>query len=446
MKLFHCLLIALPFTGLASRQQDSVIDKIPGVFAVENSHFYVKPSREIFSGFVSSALDSPNSNYLAFAGDPNANQQIPFISQTDWQEYDLGPDQGIYVYNIARKSNQLVFKYPPAKYRLITLEWVKNTDILLFRLLEGKQKHVYAYNANTTRLLEIPPISDDFYEPQLNYAQNYDSFVYFSYDSQNEDTAVLYILSLQSMKWRKMSVPVRSNLFCDGKIVITYEYNRETKKATFSEVNLLTGRITELTMPEEREIVDLPYFEINLRGPKIIIGEDVSIDEDDSTGETTLPKNFVYLTQDGFNAGYTNDQKTVWYTDRSGLHISEVALIRPSETSLFEKEYTKQLTISQAKQMGVGISIYSSDYDDILPRSSDWADCVMPYVKSEELFQNFKYLLDGQEISKLGDPRQIALGQIETPYGTATVFLDLNVIWKDRPKSTQTQTLTELRY
>lgn len=446
MKSLLLFLIALPFATFVILPQESVIDKIPGVFAVADSHFYVKPSREIFSGSVSSALDSPNSNYLAFAGDPNVNQQVPYISQTGWREYDLGPDQGIYVYSIARKSSQLVFKYAPTKYRLTTLEWVEYTDILLFRLIEGSEQKTYVYNAKTTRLLQIPQIPDDIYEPSLVYAQKYDSFVYFGYDPQKEDTALLYILSLQTMKWRKMSVPIDSSrLFSDGKIVFTYDYNRDTQNATFSEINLLTGQITEFSLPQDGTLVEQVRFEIASVGPEILIVDEFFQDEDEITGEATIPKNAIYLTRDGFNAGYTGDQKTVWYTNRSGLHVSEVILIKPTETRLFEKEYIKQFSISQAKQLAVGISIYSSDYDDKLPLSNDFAESVMPYVKSDELFQNFTYLLDGQEIAKLGDPRQVALGQIETPFGTATVFLDFSVVWKDRPKSSQTQTLSELR-
>lgn len=43
-------------------------------------------------------------------------------------------------------------------------------------------------------------------------------------------------------------------------------------------------------------------------------------------------------------------------------------------------------SLSNVKQIGIGLMMYSADFDDRLPKADEWQDAVFPYVKNEELF------------------------------------------------------------
>ncbi len=51
------------------------------------------------------------------------------------------------------------------------------------------------------------------------------------------------------------------------------------------------------------------------------------------------------------------------------------------------KKSEAQICMSNLKQLSVGMMIYASDYDDYLPKSVNWSDVVMPYIKNLEVFK-----------------------------------------------------------
>jgi hypothetical protein len=110
------------------------------------------------------------------------------------------------------------------------------------------------------------------------------------------------------------------------------------------------------------------------------------------------------------------------------------------------KKVVKHETMSRAKQVATGMMIYMADYDDILPPSNNWQEVLYPYLKNNKITEGFTYLMNGENAADINDPADRELGVVQTPFGQAVVRADGSVIWKDRPKSTQTQTLTELRY
>ncbi|MBX3111964.1 MAG: hypothetical protein KF857_08140 [Fimbriimonadaceae bacterium] len=84
----------------------------------------------------------------------------------------------------------------------------------------------------------------------------------------------------------------------------------------------------------------------------------------------------------------------------------------------------------QAKQVGLALIIYSSDYDDLLPPNSHWQDNVLPYTKSVDMLKGFSYVLDGQNLTSFDKPSETQIGSVDTRYGRAVVYADGHVKWE----------------
>lgn len=104
-----------------------------------------------------------------------------------------------------------------------------------------------------------------------------------------------------------------------------------------------------------------------------------------------------------------------------------------AERELFDRQealMTKERAISNAKQVGLALIMYASDNDDFMP-ISDITEAVMPYCKNEEILNGFIYTYQGGNLSDLKDPANTPLGFIKGPGGTATVYADGSVRWKE---------------
>ncbi|MBL8060242.1 MAG: hypothetical protein JNK63_05955 [Chthonomonas sp.] len=120
----------------------------------------------------------------------------------------------------------------------------------------------------------------------------------------------------------------------------------------------------------------------------------------------------------------------VLYTLDGLLIYREIATAR---RELFDHEdgpMTKEKAMSNAKQVGLSLIMYASDNDDFMP-VSDFKEAVMPYSKNEDIFSGFIYTYQGGNLADIKDPSNTPLGFIKGPGGTATVYADGSVRWKE---------------
>lgn len=104
-----------------------------------------------------------------------------------------------------------------------------------------------------------------------------------------------------------------------------------------------------------------------------------------------------------------------------------------ADRELFDRQealMTKERAISNAKQVGLALIMYASDNDDFMP-IGDIKEAVMPYCKNEELLNGFIYTYQGGNLADIKDPANTPLGFIKGPGGTATVYADGSVRWKE---------------
>lgn len=143
--------------------------------------------------------------------------------------------------------------------------------------------------------------------------------------------------------------------------------------------------------------------------------------------ESDDPQLPALVTKDGVRGGVMPKQQAVWFVDSFGLYLCDLMPVETEKLEALKREAVKAVAISRAKQVGIGMMIYGADYDDYLPRSGDWENAVLPYLRSRDLTNGFVYLGNGENLSNLKDPANQVLGYIDTPYGRAIVRMDSSV-------------------
>lgn len=133
----------------------------------------------------------------------------------------------------------------------------------------------------------------------------------------------------------------------------------------------------------------------------------------------------LLLTYDG-DASIGDSGSAVVYSSGG---VTFLRLIRkvPSEELAALLQAEKARALSQAKQMGLGLIMYSNDWDDQLPID---ISTVYPYIKNQDLMNGFSYLHSGgYGETGVASPADTVLGQVSTVGGTAIVYYDGHAKW-----------------
>ena len=249
---------------------------------------------------------------------------------------------------------------------------------------------------------------------------------------QNQQVDELLVLNSTTQQTKVIpirdTVPMR--LVGDGKRIFSYSYDQNLGAPVLShELDINSGTFVDIENIEYTE--PEPKYYVSYRGPVISAQESWRLNESSRVRPRT-----ALLSYDGSEGGCTYDGKQIWFVDRSGLNISDVTTLTAEQFEDMVKEVVKADTLQRAKQVGTAMMIYCADYDDLFPPTSNWQDNVNPYIKNKEMFDGFTYMMNGENGSDIENPASTVMGMIETPFGTAIVYCDSHVVWKDRPKPT----------
>lgn len=102
-------------------------------------------------------------------------------------------------------------------------------------------------------------------------------------------------------------------------------------------------------------------------------------------------------------------RNTIAYLDG---HVNDETTVNPNPPTLYQQSQTR------LKSVSLGVVMYSSDYDEVLPLTNQWVDELMPYVKSDLPFHspamqiknaaNYGYALNsavaGQSVANIASP------------------------------------------
>lgn len=95
----------------------------------------------------------------------------------------------------------------------------------------------------------------------------------------------------------------------------------------------------------------------------------------------------------------------------------------------------RERIVSQARQVGTAILMYSSDWDDVLPiPGGDLREMILPYHLSESVLEGFVYTYSGPTSKdQIADLSKTEIGFIRGPGGVAVLFGDGRVEWRPDP-------------
>jgi prepilin-type processing-associated H-X9-DG protein len=96
-----------------------------------------------------------------------------------------------------------------------------------------------------------------------------------------------------------------------------------------------------------------------------------------------------------------------------------------------ERQAQKAVAISNAKQAGLALLMYSQDYDETLPTGDDINTKLAPYLKNTDPLDGFSYTYPGGKLGDIANPSETVLGIVSGPGGHAIVYADGHVRWKD---------------
>lgn len=111
-------------------------------------------------------------------------------------------------------------------------------------------------------------------------------------------------------------------------------------------------------------------------------------------------------------------------TKRSLIKVPKAEFLKSGE------EFEKSELLSRVKQIGTGISLYVSDYDDEWPVTSGFGDIIDPYLKDRNITEGFEFLRPGKAYGDITDREKTRIGHIRGRFGRAYVNADNSVGWE----------------
>lgn len=410
--------------------------KVVRTFKFGNAYRYVMPPKQVYYGAVEGVQVSPDSQYLAFLADPQANRKIPYFPGIDQL---FGNEKAKPTLNICNVTTGKVISVLTAltpDTQIETYSWMAGSPYLS-AIVNGRDQDILTLiNPANGQLNDISlgNASSIFLEPLFIASTSLIIIPRVVMVNQAQQLR-FQIIDIRSKQSRTITLKENPgyDFWSDGSQVYTCNRNWETGvKTTTGFVNLQTGEVT----PVQPEPINapLPAYWVLSFTQNITIQQPP---ENNSTSREYKATNQATLTREGLDGGSTPDGKIAWFTDRSGLNICDIAPVTAQQFEDMAKEIVMRDAVSRGKQIGTAMMIYASDYDDYFPPASDWQNNVAPYIKNNSMFDGFVYMLNGENSTTIENPAQRILGTIETPFGTATVYADTHTIWKDRPKPTK---------
>lgn len=127
-------------------------------------------------------------------------------------------------------------------------------------------------------------------------------------------------------------------------------------------------------------------------------------------------------------------KNAVAYVSKENLMVREIQPLSAKDLDKMLAEAEKKEIMSRAKQVGIAMMIYATDYDDLMPPNADWQRLLEPYMKSKTMSDGFYYEMNGDNLTNVDDPAKKRMGYIDGRYGRAIVYADSHVIWDPKRK------------
>jgi hypothetical protein len=199
-------------------------------------------------------------------------------------------------------------------------------------------------------------------------------------------------------------------------------------------INEGTGELTKLNIsaynppkPPE-EIVKLSTRVITIEVQKARKPTSVLVASDPETGSDSV----VISPNVGLSYGFAPDQSSMFYVVDGIAIVRDLIAVDAAVLRAARDAAQQAALVSNAKQCGLALLMYSVDNDDILPAGMT-GDQMMPYLRDGALLDGFVYTFGGGNLNQLDRIAETELGYVQGGNGRAVIYADGHVTWK--PKS-----------
>jgi hypothetical protein len=136
------------------------------------------------------------------------------------------------------------------------------------------------------------------------------------------------------------------------------------------------------------------------------------------------------------------DGSAALYRSRGGA-LWAVPITRQDRDAFLNarRDYYRQVTMQNAKQVGLALVMYTQDYDEFWPNAGgNIRDQIGPYLRTSTVLQNpetgedaFTFVHPGVAgLAGVKEPAKTTIGYVGGPGGRAVIYADGHVGWEDR--------------
>ena len=120
----------------------------------------------------------------------------------------------------------------------------------------------------------------------------------------------------------------------------------------------------------------------------------------------------------------------VFYLAKGAEWFQPLLKMNLADYLLMKKKADRILAVSNARQLGLGVMMYTQDNDEKLPTPDGINDKIAPYVKNGD-FDGFNYTYAGGSLADIKNPSTTTLGYVDGEGGRAVIYVDGHVKWED---------------
>lgn len=120
----------------------------------------------------------------------------------------------------------------------------------------------------------------------------------------------------------------------------------------------------------------------------------------------------------------------VLYLSKGAEWFQPLLKMNLADYLIMKKKADRIRAISNARQLGLGVIMYSQDNGEKLPTPEGVNEKIAPYLKNGD-FDGFNYTYAGGSLADIKNPSTTALGYVDGEGGRAVIYGDGHVKWED---------------
>lgn len=360
-----------------------------------------------------------------------------------------GSETVLSIFGVDRRNQIQLSRFPSKRASVDQVEWLPGNRLVAFLMTEvtADQREedlasevlyiASTANGQTTQLLRVPA-STGIYIHSHPLARG----AVITTTEESDDGKVTVRASWLGADGKLgFPVPMKESVpgfFWDGKgggpYVAQREVNRETRKVKVSYFlfNFQTGALTPTEEPDWESPEGVQSDFTVKYGASISELSQARVQRRSLWLESATESGhkFALITPEANEYEVSPTSDAIYY-ESQGLGMVRML---PRISKEAASKAIQALAVRDAKQVGLALLMYSSDYDDEMPiNNGDWMDNVLPYTKDRGVLDGFTYTYSGGSLTEVKDPAKTEIGYKEGPGGRAVVYADGHVKWIPNP-------------